>query len=147
MECFIKDSEEKSQLEKYVSIPIKMTIENKIPWTTLASLLDEMAPTLKECKQLINILLKELQIAYKQKKAESLPEQIEMEETSNDVLNIVKDDSVSDIPENQKGVYETEIQEMQDEAIPEEGDNEIKYNGQYSYDDTEIIEELQIAYR
>ena len=141
MECFIKNPEEDSQLEKYVSVPIKMTIEDKMSWSMLASLLDGMTPTLKDCKQLIKILLKELQIAYKQKKAESLPEQIEMEETSNDVLNIVKDDSVSDIAENRNTDQEIEIQEMQVEAIPEEGDNEIEYNEQFSYDDTEIVEE------
>ena len=95
MECVIKNSGEESQLEKYVSIPIKMTIENKIPWTTLASLLDEMAPTLKECKQLIKILLKELQIVHRQKKAENLPKTIEREETSNDVLKIDDDDDLN----------------------------------------------------
>ena len=64
MECVIKNPEEESQLERYVSVPIKLTIENKMSWTTLASLLDGIAPTLKDCKQLIRILLKELQIVY-----------------------------------------------------------------------------------
>ena len=102
MEFFTKNSEEHSHLEKYVSVPIKMTIEDKMSWSMLASLLDGMTPSFKDCKQLIKILLKELQIVYKLKKAESLPEPIEREETSNDVLNIVKDDSVSDIAENRK---------------------------------------------
>ena len=100
MEFVIKDLEEDSQLEKYVCVPMKMTFENKMSWSMLASLLDGMTPSLKDCKQLIKILLKELQIVYQQKKTESLPEQIEREETSNNVLKIVKNESAFDIAEN-----------------------------------------------
>ena len=58
--------------------------------------------TLKECKQLIKILLKELQIVYQQKKAENMPETIEREETANDEADVVEDNYVSDIQGNQK---------------------------------------------
>ena len=40
---------------------IRMTLEHKFSWTTLALMLDDMTPTLKHSKQLVNLLLNELQ--------------------------------------------------------------------------------------
>ena len=43
---------------KYI---IKMALEHKFSWSTLALMLDEMTPTLKHFKQLVKVLLEELQ--------------------------------------------------------------------------------------
>ena len=43
---------------KYI---IKMTLEHKFSWSTLALMLDEMTPTLNQSKQLVKVLLEELQ--------------------------------------------------------------------------------------
>ena len=66
-----------------------------------------------------------------------IPETIEMEETANDDLNIVKDDSAFNIPEYQKGGHEIKIQEMQDEK----GENEIENKEGTDHDNIEKVEE------
>ena len=43
---------------KYI---IQMALEHKFSWSTLALMLDEMTPTLKHSKQLVKVLLNELQ--------------------------------------------------------------------------------------
>ena len=43
---------------KYI---IQMALEHKFSWSTLALMLDEMTPTLKHSKQLVKVLLEELQ--------------------------------------------------------------------------------------
>ena len=76
-----------SQLEKYVKKSIKMAIQDVVSWSALAILLEDMASNLAECQLLIKILLKELQIVYKQKKIDNIPEMIENEENVNDETN------------------------------------------------------------
>ena len=39
---------------------IDMTLRKKIPWTTLATMLNEMTPTLETAKQVIKVLLRTL---------------------------------------------------------------------------------------
>ena len=60
MECIFKSPEKGPQLEKYFRIPIKMTLQDKMSWPTLASLINDMAVSQAECKKLIKILSKEL---------------------------------------------------------------------------------------
>ena len=57
---YFQEPEKEPQLEKCFRIPIKMTLEDKMSWPTLASLLNEMAVSQAECKKLIKILSKEL---------------------------------------------------------------------------------------
>ena len=39
--------------EAFFRNAIKMTLENKFPWTILALIVDQMSPTVKEAKQLV----------------------------------------------------------------------------------------------
>ena len=39
---------------------IKMTLENKFPWTILTLIVDQMSPTVEEAKELVKALLNEL---------------------------------------------------------------------------------------
>ena len=40
---------------------VVLTLENRMPWKTLNNLLIELAPSLNETREIINILLKELE--------------------------------------------------------------------------------------
>ena len=40
---------------------VALTLENRMPWKTLNSLLFDLAPTLNETREIISILLKELE--------------------------------------------------------------------------------------
>ena len=62
----IKGSEQ-SRLEKYFRHSIQMVLQDKMSWSTLTFLLVDMAQTVVDCKQLIKVLLKELEISYKEK--------------------------------------------------------------------------------
>ena len=48
------------QLEKYFRNSINLALQDKMTWSTLSLLLEEMVPTLLECKQLVKVLLEEL---------------------------------------------------------------------------------------
>ena len=67
-------NQELPQLEKYFRNSVKMAIQDKMTWSTLSLLLEDMAPTLLECKQLVKILLQELQ-NIKQMLDEKVPEE------------------------------------------------------------------------
>ena len=40
---------------------VDMALQNRMPWKTLASLLTDLAPTLNETREVVRILLKELE--------------------------------------------------------------------------------------
>ena len=44
-----------------VSYLVGMALQNTMPWNTLAILLKKLSPTLNEAREIINILLKELE--------------------------------------------------------------------------------------
>ena len=54
-----------SNCEAYFKNSIQMALENNFSWTTLALMLDEMTPTLTKTKQLVQVLLNELQTLQK----------------------------------------------------------------------------------
>ena len=83
MEHSLEDPEKLFQLEKYLRKSIKMALQNVIPWSTLTTLLNDMASSLVECQLLIKILVKELEFIHKQKQVENMPETIEKEESEN----------------------------------------------------------------
>ena len=80
-----KDSEKLLQLEKYFKKSIKLALQDMVPWSTLANLLNDMAQSPADCQLLIKILLKELEIMHKQKQVDKVSETIEKEETPNDI--------------------------------------------------------------
>ena len=47
--------------EKHFKNTIALALDKKLPWLRLASILDEMTPNLEETKQLVKVLLQELQ--------------------------------------------------------------------------------------
>ena len=61
------DNSEQQQLEKYFRHSIQMVLQDKMSWSTLSFLLVDMAQTVVDYKQLIKVLLKELEISYKEK--------------------------------------------------------------------------------
>ena len=78
-----QDSGKLIQLEKYFKKSIKMALQDLIPWSTLAILLNDMAPNPTECRLLIKILVKELEIMHKQKHVKNDTYTIEAEEATN----------------------------------------------------------------
>ena len=85
MECNNRNPEKEQQTEKFFEIPIKMTLEKKLSWHTLSSLLEEMISDLSESKQLIRILLKELETS--QSKLENdlgKGKEVQIQETTTD---------------------------------------------------------------
>ena len=83
MEHSHKDPGKLFQLEKYLKKSIRMALQDVIPWSTLTTLLNDMASSLAECQLLIKILMKELQFMHNQKQVENMPETIEKEESEN----------------------------------------------------------------
>ena len=85
--------ENSEKLEKYFENSIKMALEDKLSWSILASLLDDMASNLVECKLLIKILLKELQEMYIIKQVGNVPKtkEIEKEGIENDESEIFEE--------------------------------------------------------
>ena len=57
MEIFNKESDSEADFD----YSIKMALNYKVSWTTLALMLQDMTPTLKQSRQLVKVLLKELQ--------------------------------------------------------------------------------------
>ena len=134
-----QDSGKLIQLEKYFKKSIKMALQDLIPWSTLAILLNDMAPNPTECRLLIKILVKELEIMHKQKQVENMTETIETEKANDD---LAKDFSSSDISDNQKADKVTEMQEIPGEMRPKEDDiNEIDYGEEIAHDKMKEIEE------
>ena len=134
-------SEKLLQLEKYVRKSIKMTLKDVVPWSTLVILLNDMAASLAECRLLIKILVKELQIMHEQKQIRNMSGTVEKEETGNIDTNAIKDFSACNIPDNQKADNDEEIQEISNEMRPEEDINEIKYKVENSLDNTVVNED------
>ena len=55
------------KLEKYFRHSIQMVLQDKMSWSTLSFLLVDMTRTVVDCKQLIKVLLKELETRYKER--------------------------------------------------------------------------------
>ena len=47
-----------------VSYFVSLALQNTMPWTTLPTILKDLAPTLDEAKEVIDILLKELETLH-----------------------------------------------------------------------------------
>ena len=139
------NSEKMAQLEKFFGNAIKLALQDQMSWSILTSLVDDMTSTLDQCKQLIKILLKELQIIHKQKKVKKMPQltpeivYTEKEEVVNDDVKINEH-----IFEDRNDDSESEIQEMRDEMFPESGGgDEIENNKVIANADSHLIEELE----
>ena len=57
-----------AECEAFFRNAIKMTLKNKFPWTILTLIVDQMSPTINEAKELVKVLLNELQILQKKHK-------------------------------------------------------------------------------
>ena len=79
-----------SNCEKYFKYSIKMALENNFSWTTLASMLEEMTPTLSKTKQLVKVLLEVLKKLQK-KHLEMAPNNAQQ----NDKVDYQKDEAES----------------------------------------------------
>ena len=62
----MKISKEEIECESYYKHSIQMALENKFSWTTLASVFDQMTPTLSQSKDLVKVLLDVIQNLQKQ---------------------------------------------------------------------------------
>ena len=57
----MKISNGEAESEAFFSNAVKMALKNRFSWTTLASMLDQMTPTLVQSKELVRVLLNEIQ--------------------------------------------------------------------------------------
>ena len=112
------------QRENCFKHSIQMAFQDLISWPTLISILEDMTPTFVECKQLVKVLLNELQTLKQQKKVGNMQEIQSMnnqefdqdknsddveilEEESNIEMQLVQDTAAKD--------FEYEVQENLDE--------------------------------
>ena len=105
---------------------IGMALKNKFSWKSLGNLLEEMAPTLVECKQLVSVLLIELQTLHENK--QNLPEENETFENEMEDLETfgVQNDTAI---ENQIDITEDKISNTEQvNQIIKEGEIEIIEN-------------------
>ena len=132
-----------SNCEAYFKHSIKMALENNFSWTTLAFMLDEMTPTLSKTKQLVKVLLEELQKLQKEHQQmvqnPSQPNEDEVEIQEVEIMhgqNMIENET-----ENNKEGTENDdpkMKEFSEDEIVE--DIEIEKEGILN-DEPEIIEE------
>ena len=89
---------------------VGMSLQGRMPWETLASLLKDLAPTLEETREVISILLKELEVlqsSLQEKELEKFPMQ-RMEVDIQDQNDIVTFETLNDADEHDESMLETE---------------------------------------
>ena len=114
---------------------VELTLRNRMPWKTLNSLLKDLAPTLNETREIICILLKELenlQSSLQKKEKELLNYQNDSfiaefpksnsnsEHHKNTIDEIQEDEQQSSVPENEPIEDEIAILEVVKESMKEE---------------------------
>ena len=57
----VTNDRNKNDFSYFISMALQKTMPWTTPWTTLAILLKDLAPTLNETREIISILLKELE--------------------------------------------------------------------------------------
>ena len=82
-------SKEEIECEAYYKHSIQMALENKFSWTTLASVFDQMSPTLSQSKDLVKILLDVIQNLQKQYQ-ELVPHEANVSNENNQLEGIEK---------------------------------------------------------
>ena len=93
-----KTSKMASNCEAYFKNSIQMALENNVSWTTLALMLDEMTPTLTKTKELVKVLLEELQKLQK-KHQEFVSEKVQLNDkvqNKADEIEILEENSILD---------------------------------------------------
>ena len=103
------------QRENCFKHSIQMAFQDLITWPTLISILEDMTPTLVECKQLIKVLLNELQMLKHQKQIEN----------SQDVQNVYNEELFQDKASDDIEVLEEEFK-LDDLEIPSVQDTTAK---------------------
>ena len=89
---------------------VGMSLQGRMPWETLASLLKDLAPTLEETREVISILLKELEVlqsSLQEKELEKFPKQ-RMGDDIQDQNDIVTLETSNDADEHDESLIETE---------------------------------------
>ena len=90
----MKISKDKIEYEAYYKHSIQMALENKFSWTTLASVLDQMTPTLAQSKDLVKVLLDVIQNQQKQyQELVQLEANVRNENNKNDDIANLKEES------------------------------------------------------
>ena len=124
-----------------VSHLVGMALQNTLPWTSLAILLKDLSPSLSEAKEVINILVKELeslQISLQKKEKE-----LELYQKENVITS--EESNVSNYQESNNSsqndlVVENDVEKM--DLFPETSDDEIevlavvkeKFNDEMNFD-------------
>ena len=115
---------------------VDMALQNRMPWKTLASLLTDLAPTLNETREVVRILLKELEtLKLSLQKRNELLEKYQkendtFEETEQNYSQEIDDLSLETETINDESVVETEVIEDDNEDLDdfEESINEELYS-------------------
>ena len=106
-----------------------MALENIFSWTTLASMLDEMTPTLSKSKLLVRVLLEELQKLQKKgqpnEKFQYRTDEIETSNVQDIETNYVT--IINEDPDQDREIAENELLEYQKPDNIQE-DQEIQYD-------------------
>ena len=123
---------EQPQLEKYFRYSIQMVFQDKLSWSTLTFLLVDMAQTVVDCKQLIKVLLKELEISFKETQVvdddlkttedditdyQEVHSENETQEITNDSFSTINDSTEIETM-NAIGVEDTELKDESSEGEP-----------------------------
>ena len=96
---------------------VALTLENRMPWKTLKSLMIDLAPSLNETREIISILLKELETL-----------QLTLQKKEKELTKYQNSDSLAEIQtiniEHQENILETEttdeIQENEQQTSTQE---------------------------
>lgn len=108
-------SSKSSNIEDFKSL-IGMALQNKFSWKSLGSLLEEMAPNLSEYKQLVTVLLTELESLHQQSKVVNKPD--ELTEIHENDIKAFETSCVEDTP-----ICDTEDQQVDDLDQENKGEN------------------------
>ena len=99
--------------QEYFKSSIQMALENKFHWTTLALILDQMTPTLSQSKELVKVLLSELQ-TLQEKHQELLQDKAHSSEDDNHQNNEIEvlEEESRQVELEEKSVSETQYHTM-----------------------------------
>ena len=133
----MKVTNTKSDSEADFDYSVKMALNNKVSWPTLALMLQDMTPTLKQSRQLVKVLLKELQML--QEKFQNLAKGDMIPSIDDDVCNDNENIEILEVESTVEKFEDCSINETLSDEETHENDDSVKTK---TMDFTENLEQF-----
>ena len=124
---------------------ISLALQNNLPWNSLTLILDDLTPTLSKSKDVVKVLLEELQRLHLKLQREDCNSESVKDNSNDNILgkSFVQDDSyeieeISSESNNLGGKFESQLENLdksENESLKEGFDSEVSK----THSDTEIL--------